>query len=190
MDTQDPQPQLWTQPQADNPLPEAMEHENPQGDPNLPVLCSHLAAVTLVRAASPPHLQVEPQAYAQGPSEPSQTQQSLEVASQDMVIADSEPDGWQMDTDAPNFDPDSPMPTGSALPTGFRGGNDVWLGVGVNYTNYSHTDYVFHGGNPIGSYVSLDLGGGEEDGATNGGVVGATPSPTRDSPGAWGCSMF
>jgi len=179
--TQNPQPQRWTQPQADYPPPETMEP--PQGDPTLLVPYSQVTTVTPVRAASPPppHLQLWPQAYTQGPLEPSQTQQSLEVTSQNMVIADSELDGWRTDTDTPIFVPDSPMPTNSTSP--IRGA-DVWFGVGENDTNYSHADDIFGGGNPIGSYTSLNLGG--EDGAMKG-VVMEGISPTADS-GVWRCS--
>jgi hypothetical protein len=96
--TQNPQPQRWTQPQADYPPPETMEHEHPQGDPKLIVPCSQVVVVTPVRVASPPRLQQGPQADTQGPLEPSQAQRSVEVASQDMVVADSELGGWRTDT--------------------------------------------------------------------------------------------
>jgi len=177
--TQNPQPQRLTQPQVDNPLPETMEL--PQGDPNLLAPCQ-VTTVTPARAASPPtpYLQLGPQ--------PSQTQQGLEVASQDMVIADNELGGWRTDTDAPNSASDSPMPTVSASPISMWGSGDVWVGVGENNTNYAYTDYISHGGNPqaIGLYASLNLGGGE-DGPMNEVVMETTPSPTADS-GVWRCS--
>ena len=154
--TQDPPPQRWTHPQADYPPPETMKH--PQGDPNLFVPCSQVTTVMPVCAASPPHLHLGPQAYTQGPLEPSQTQQSLEVASQDTVIAASELDGSRTDKDTPTFVPDSPMPTSSAWPIS-RWGNDVWFGVGENNMHCAHTDDIF---GPIGSYSSLNLGGGED----------------------------
>jgi hypothetical protein len=96
-----------------------------------------------------------------------------------MVVADSELDGWRTDTDSdiPNFDPDSLMDTGPASP--IRGGN-VWFGVGENDTNYAHTDHTFGGANPIGSFTSLNFGGGEH-GAMNGVMVEAANSPTADS---------
>ena len=93
---QNPQPQRWSQPQADYPPPETMEH--PQGGPNLFAQCSQMTTGTPVRAASPPRLQLGPQAYTQGPLEPSQTHQSLEMESQDTVIAASELDGWCIDS--------------------------------------------------------------------------------------------
>ena len=175
--TQDPQPQQWTQPQAGCPHPETMKHEHPQGDPKLlvPSDSDQVTVVTPVRAALPPRLQQGPQADTQGPLEPSQAQQRVEVASQDMVVADSELGGWRTATDAA---PDSPMSTGSASPIS-RWGNDVWFGVGENNTSYAYTDFSFYGGNPIGSYASLNLGGGED-----GVVMEATPSPTLDS-GVW-----
>lgn len=173
---QNPQPQWWTQPQADYPTPETMEP--PRGDPNLLASCSQVTTVTPLRVASPPHLELGPQANTQGPLQPSQTQQSREAASQDMFIADSELDGWWTDTGTPNFVPDSPIPTGPASP--IRGGKEVWFGVIENDTNCVHTDYIFGGANAIGSFASLDLGGGE-DKAMNGVVMEATPSFTVDS---------
>ena len=163
--THNPQPQRWAQLQADYPPPGTMEPQ--QGDPNLLVPCNQVTMVT------PPHLQLGPQAGAL-PLRPSQTQQSLEVASQDMVIADSGLGDWRMDTDTPN----APMGTGSASP--IRGDKEVWFGVGENDTNYAHTDYTFGGANPIGSFVSLNLDGGE-DGAMNEVLMEATHSPTADS---------
>jgi hypothetical protein len=98
-----------------------------------------------------------------------------------MVVADSELDGWRTDTDSdiPDFAaPDSLMHTDSASP--IRGGGNVWFGVGENDTNHTNTDYTFGGANPIGSFASLNLGGGEH-GAMNGVMMEAANSPTADS---------
>ena len=152
-----------------------------QGDPNLLVQRNQVTTAMPTHIVSPPHpnLQLVPQAEPL-PLQPLQTQQSLEAASQDMVTADTELDGWRTDTDSdiPNLVPDSPMHTDYASP--IRGGNDVWFGVGENNTNHTHTDYTFGGANPIGSFASLNLGGGEL-GAMNGVMMEAANSPTADS---------
>jgi len=171
--TQNAQPQQGTQPQGDSPLWETMGP--PQGDSDLLFPpCDQVPTVTSVYAESPPHLQPGSQACTPGPLQLPQPQQTLEVTSQDMFVVESEPGGWWIDTDAPDIVPDSPMPTG---PAPLIGG--PWLGVGENDANYPCTDSIF-GANPIGSSTNLSLGGGE-DGAINGVVMEATPSPIAES---------
>jgi len=169
--------QQGTQPQGDSPLWETIRP--PQGDSDLFTPCDQVPTVTSVCAESPAHLQLGSQAYTQGPLQLPQPQGSLGVTSQDMFVVESELDGRRMDTDSPDIVPDSPMPTGPASLIG--GAPNLWFGVGENDANYAYTDSIFGGADPIGSSLSLD---GGEDGAINGVVMEATPSPTAES-GVW-----
>ncbi len=177
---QQAQPQQWTRPQADYPPLDTMQP--PLGDHSMLGPWSQAAAFTPVRAASPPHLRLEQQALAEGPLQQSHAQRSVEIASQDMVVVDSELDNEQADAGTPFMAPDSPR---SVPPAGEN--SSPWFGVGEDDTSYAGVDSVFSDADPIGSRVGLSSGDGRDGIMNEIGNLGmeAMPIPSADL-GAFG----
>jgi len=82
---------------------------------------------------SPPHPQLGPQAYTQGPLQLSQAQQIMEVASQNMLVVGNKLDRWWTATDAAGFIAVSFKPPDSELPIG--GHSAPWFDVGEDDTS-------------------------------------------------------
>lgn len=177
---QQAQPQQWTRPQADYPPLDTMQP--PLGDHSMLGPWGQAVAFTPVRAASPP--QLEQQALSEGPLQQSHAQRSVEIASQDMVVVDSELDNGQADAGTPFMAADSPR---SVPPTGEN--SSPWFGVGEDDTSYVGVDSVFSDADPIGSRVLVGLSSGDgRDGIMNEiGNLGmeAMPIPSADL-GAFG----
>jgi len=167
--TRQAQPQPRTQPLADYPPPETT-----QSNPNLFIPWDQATALMPISAMSPPHPQLGPQAYMQGPLQLSQAQQILEVASQNILVVSNKLDRWWTGTDAARFMADSFKPPGSELSIG--GHSAPRFGVGEDDTSHPSTDSIFWDADPTVSFGRSPISDGRGDGA----IVAQTVSLRRE----------